>query len=109
LLNKLAEDRALVESELRGEIMRHGGKLDSGGTIAGAAHRTWIDVKGAIGGGPHSVLAECERGEDHIKHAYEESLKSAKLPAHVIELLRRQFANVKESHDRVRSLRDATA
>jgi uncharacterized protein (TIGR02284 family) len=108
LLNKLADERARLASELKGEILHHGGKLDDSGTTAGAAHRAWIDLKGAVAGSPHSVLAECERGEDHAKHAYEEALKNNKLPEHVLGLIRRQYQSVKDSHDRVRTLRDAT-
>jgi hypothetical protein len=53
----------------------------------------------------HAVLAECERGEDTAKHAYEAALKQD-LPMDVRTIIERQYQGVKENHDRVRNLRN---
>ena len=54
----------------------------------------------------HAVLAECERGEDAAKAAYEAALQKS-LPADVRTLVERQYQGVKANHDRVRNLRNA--
>jgi uncharacterized protein (TIGR02284 family) len=54
----------------------------------------------------HAVLAECERGEDAAKAAYEAALQK-NLPADVRTLVERQYQGVKANHDRVRNLRNA--
>ena len=82
---------------------------DDGTSFASKLHRGWIDVKGAIvGKDQHSILAECERGENVIKKKYESLLpKVAGSP--VTSLLNDQYAQVKMSHDRIRDLREAWA
>ena len=37
---------------------------DNTGSIGGALHRGWIDLKSALGGGDHAILAATETGED---------------------------------------------
>jgi uncharacterized protein (TIGR02284 family) len=56
----------------------------------------------------HAVLAECERGEDAAKRAYEAALDEA-LPTDVEAIVRRQYQGVKENHDRIRDLRNQAA
>ena len=53
----------------------------------------------------NAILEECERGEDVAVKTYEEAL-GVGLPGNVEEVVRRQFAQVKEAHDRVRNLRN---
>jgi uncharacterized protein (TIGR02284 family) len=48
----------------------------------------------------HAVLAECERGEDAAKAAYEAALQKS-LPADVRTLVERQYEGVKANHERV--------
>ncbi len=72
-----------------------------------ALHQTWLDFRAAItAGDTQAVLAEAERGEDLIKERYEEALTETAGSA-VNDVLQRQYASVKQVHDRVRDLRDA--
>ena len=49
--------------------------------------------------------AEAERGEDEIKHRYEEALKA--VPGSAVEdVVRSQYERVKAGHDTIRDLRD---
>ena len=52
--------------------------------------------------------AECEKGEDAAKKAYQDAL-AKDLPPDVRSMVERQYQGVKENHDRVRDLRHATA
>jgi uncharacterized protein (TIGR02284 family) len=54
-----------------------------------------VETNGVISTGmnEHSVLAECERGEDAAKHAYEAALKQD-LPTDVRTIIERQYQGV---------------
>jgi len=58
------------------------------------------------GGDAYAVLAEAERGEDQIKHAYEDVLQETAGSA-MNDVLQSQYAIVKAGHDKIRDLRDA--
>lgn len=79
------------------------------GSVRGALHRWWVGVRGTFqGDDAHAVLAEAERGEDAIKHAYEKVI--VKVTGNPLnDVLHAQLRSVKQTHDRVRDLRDATA
>ena len=96
-------------AELQAEIRKLGGEPAASGTIGGSLHRAWTNVKAAITGkDDHAVLAECERGEDVAKSAYEAALKED-LPPEVKAIVQRQYEGVKANHDRIRDLRNQAA
>ena len=93
--------------ELRAEVQRLGGKPEHSGSLAGSAHRRWVDIKAAIfGKDDTAVLAECERGEDVAKSSYAKALEKD-LPAHIRALVEKQYQGVLQHHDRVRALERA--
>ena len=93
-------------SELQAVVARLGGKAETRSSAAGTAHRGWIDVKSALGGGDLSLLEECERGEDVALKSYREAMKEP-LPADIAELVRKQHDGAKRNHDQIRNMRDA--
>ena len=84
--------------------------VKEGGTVSGALHRTWGDLKAklGVGGDDHTLLATAEQGEDVAKKAYQEALEKD-LPLPIRQLLSEQQAHVMSSHDYVRDHRDALA
>src|SRR6478672_11265421 len=98
------------ESELKAEVRRLGGDPDSRGTVAGALHRGWIDLKAAVTGkNEEAIVAECERGEEHAAHVYEDALQKD-LPLDTRAIVERQYRGVVENLERVRALsRDRSA
>ena len=95
--------------ELDAKIRSLGKEPAASGTAAGALHRAWTNVKSSVTGmDDHAVLAECERGEDVAKRAYEEALLED-LPSDVKELVHHQYEGVKANHNRIRNLRNQTA
>ena len=96
-------------AELEAKVRSLGGEPAQGGSISGSMHRVWTNIKSTITGmSEHAVLAECERGEDAAKAAYEAVLQK-NLPADVRTLVERQYQGVKANHDRVRNLRNTAA
>ena len=108
LFEEYSRQRARFVAELRSQAQPPSERdSDVSGSAAGALHRGWINLKSALtGGDDHAILAECERGEDSAVDEYRKALNDG-LSAPVQDIVSRQFAQVKEAHDRVKSLRDA--
>ena len=114
-LKSLFSEYSLQRSKFAGELQALAHSLgeenpETSGSVAGAIHRGWIDLKAALSSkDEHAILAECERGEDSAVAAYKDALEEKELPSNVIETLRAQAADVKAAHDRIRNLRDSLA
>ena len=92
------------------ELEANGGDMPAGTTGSGTIYRAWMDVKAVFTGhSRHSILANCEHGEDAAQKAYESALNSEHLPAFLADLVLRQKVQLKVVHDRIKSLRDQTA
>ena len=104
LFSEVARERAQQAEELKREVQRLGGKPEEGGSVSGAAHRGWMNVKGAITGmDDKAIIAEAERGEDAAVATYRDALREP-LPAPIEAVVRRQYEHVQQAHDRVRAL-----
>ena len=107
--NQCSTERAQFVNELQLEVRRLGDAPAKTGSTAGALHRVWMDIKGTFTGkDDHSILSECERGEDSAVDVYRDALKLG-LPATIQQLIERQFQSIKLTHDRVKQMRDAKA
>lgn len=74
LFSKYAKHHAKFAAELQAEIERLGGTYSDSGTLGGALHRGWLDLKSTLSG--HSaaaILTSCETGEDSAEAAYTEA------------------------------------
>jgi uncharacterized protein (TIGR02284 family) len=101
-------ERATFATELEAEARRLGKKEpQQKGSVAGAMHRTWIDLKEKLGGGTKAILESAEKGEDSARDAYQDALKDKDLPPSVRPLIQRQAEAVRLAHDRVKTLRDS--
>jgi uncharacterized protein (TIGR02284 family) len=108
-LNELATERAQFVNELQLDVRRLGGEPQKTGSTAAALHRAWMEIKGTLTGkDDHSILSECERGEDSAVDAYRDALKLG-LPTAIHQIVERQFQSIKQAHDRVKQMRDAKA
>jgi len=101
--------RANFRAELENELHRAGmADVKESGSVSGAIHRVWGDVKAKLGGGDHTLLVTAEQGEDVAKKAYQDALNED-LPLPIRQLLTEQQSHILASHDFVKSHRDATA
>ena len=95
--------------ELQDLVLKLGGKPEGGGSVAGALHRGWLDVKSAVSSrADHAILADCEKGEDAAKQRFHEALEKD-LPADVRAVVERLYHGVLQNHDRIRAMRDQYA
>lgn len=111
IFEQYAQESRLYSSELSSAVTELGGDAERGTGIAGDIHRAWIDVKATFTGHDRkSVLAECERGEDAIKKAYQTALDPENdFSFELADLLRRQQQGISAAHDRIKALRDNAA
>ena len=109
LFRQIARDRNANSNELQRFVALNSETPEDDGSTLGAMHRWWLSARGALNGGDdYVVLIEAERGEDAIKHKYEDVLKET-TGSPMNDVLTRQYATVKSQHDRIRDMRDARA
>lgn len=110
LRNKFYEygqQREFFANELQDLVNELGGEPQDSGSIGGAIHRSWIDIKSLVAGNDeNSVLNEVEKGEDAAKNAYLKALDQ-NLPPNVHSVVNNQFRAIKEVHDHIKLMRDA--
>ncbi len=99
--------RAGFRAELENELHRAGmHDVSETGTVSGALHRAWGELKSKLGGGDHALLETAEQGEDEAKKAYKDALDQ-ELPLPLRQLLSEQQSHVLIAHDFVKTHRDA--
>lgn len=108
LFNEYSRQRSRFVTELQQQVHDMGEpEPEPSASAAGALHRGWINLKAALTrGDDHTILAECERGEDSAVEEFRKALDNG-LSAPLQEILSRQYAEIKGAHDRVRDMRDA--
>ena len=103
---KRADDCGRGAADLQQLVTRFGGTPEEGGSVAGAVHRGWVNLKAAVSGRTDlAILEECERGEDVAKARYAKALEE-KLPEDIRLVVQRQYDGVMRNHDQIRDLRD---
>jgi uncharacterized protein (TIGR02284 family) len=107
LFRKRADDCARGASELQSLVARLGEKPEDGGSIAGAIHRGWVNIKTSVTANDDlAILEEVERGEDVAKASYRKALDSGDLSPDARSVVQKQYDGVLRNHDQVRALRD---
>jgi len=101
-----AQDCATSAADLQQLVAKYGGKPEMGGSVAGAVHRGWMNLKAAASGRTDlAILEECERGQDVAKARYRKALEDP-LPEDIRIVVQRQYDGVLRNHDQIRTLRD---
>jgi uncharacterized protein (TIGR02284 family) len=105
-------DESLQRAEFRGElenVLHQEGVKDvhQTGTPEGAFLRLFTGLKAAFGAGPHALLKAAEEAERDALDTYESALEKS-LPSPVRELLLRQVAHLRISHQRITAAREAS-
>ncbi|WP_022824771.1 PA2169 family four-helix-bundle protein [Hymenobacter norwichensis] len=110
VFKKYALQRDGYLTELEDQMHQLNLKAEEESSITGTIHRAFINLKSAITSkSRHSILAECERGEDYAVKAYETALKAEGLPGQLKSIIEKQYAGIKQGHDEIKALRDSAA
>lgn len=102
---QLANERSSMAAELD-RLIREGGSEPSWkeGSLTGAAHRVWVDLRTALSRNERQViLEEVARGESAAEEAYDEALRQ-NLPSNVLQIVKQQHRRVRETRNRYRAM-----
>jgi len=95
------------KKELEDAVEDAGGVIETGTTAAGKLHRVWMDIDSAFTGfARHTLLANCELGEDASLKAYHEALTTKNIPYRLKDILEVHELRLKSAHDKIKYLRD---
>ncbi len=99
IFSKNATQRAGFAQELKDHIVKHGGDSENEeGSVLGAIHRTWNDIKQALSSKEDAaILAAIETGEKAAIKKYDEVLENFSIHADHIVLLQRQRTAILEA------------
>ena len=106
-LGQIALERKGFGEELRTEIVRRGTAPRQRGTVAGALHRGWIQLKELGGASPATILEECGRGEAAAIRLYKESL-AKDLPPEVRKIVALHLDRITAAREKILELRRST-
>ncbi|WBL22700.1 ferritin-like domain-containing protein [Zunongwangia sp. HRR-M8] len=100
-----AQERYDFGHELKSEIRNYGEVPDKGSSLAGDAHRTWMNLKTAFSGNKEeAVLEEAIRGEKVAVEEYQKILDDTNVPASTQNILLKQKNSIVASLNEVKSL-----
>jgi len=106
---RISYQRAQFASELQAEVRQLRDKTTTnGGNVSGMFYRGWMNIRAAVMGGDDSIISECEWGEDAALRNYERVLKQ-NLPPNVLPVVKHQYSQIKEVHNRIRNMEKKAA
>ena len=104
---KKAQERYDFGHALKAEIVQYGQEVDKGGSISGAAHRSWMDFKSLFSmDDEEAMLEEAITGEKNAVSAYDEVLTETSLPSSTATLLRQQRETINLGLQNIKRLED---
>ena len=102
-----ANERQQVAEDLRQHVRSLGGEPQDDGSILAGAHRAFMNLRDAVPGSDDTaVIADVERGEDHIKEKFETALQDGNLGTDTRSKISQCYESVKSGHDQMRDLKN---
>ncbi|BBK32743.1 uncharacterized protein (TIGR02284 family) [Stella humosa] len=99
----LVDEREDMVEALDESLVDLGATPDSNGTVMGAAHRLFFDLRAALSGHDReAILREIVRGESVLEEAYDAAIRAG-LPPAIHNVIRRQHRLARRSRDRFRA------
>lgn len=101
-----ARERQSAVTELQAAVASAGGKPEDEGTLLAGAHSAFIDLKEAVTGkDDKAIVAEVERGEDHLKSKFEKALAKDDLSPTGRAAAEGAWQSVRAGHDEMSALK----
>jgi uncharacterized protein (TIGR02284 family) len=106
LFAMVAQQRGEFGAELKRIVSSLDEDPESSKDFGGEVRLLWLELKAALSAGDeHTILFECERGEEAAVNAYRDVLKDYTLSPDIRVVVERQWEAVQKSHERMRHLR----
>jgi uncharacterized protein (TIGR02284 family) len=103
-----ASERRQAAQSLQQHVRSLGGNPEDDGTVLAKAHRMFVELRAKMSSKDDTAIVdEVERGEDHIKHKYEDALKDTEITAGTRSAIEQAYVSVKTGHDQMRDLKHA--
>ena len=100
-----AQERYDFGHELKTEIRNFGENPDKGSSLAGDAHRTWMNLKTSLSSNKEdAALEEAVRGEKVAVDEYEDVLKDPEIPPTTANLLMKQRNGIVAALNKLKSM-----
>lgn len=101
-----ASERRLVATRLQQKVEELGGTPEDDGSVLASAHRMFTNLRKSLHD-ETAVIDEVERGEDHIRHKFEDALEDDDVSPPTRALIADTFRSVRSGHDQMRGLKRA--
>lgn len=106
LFTSRAAERRQVVADLQQQVRSLGGDAEDDGTLLAGAHRAFVNLKATLTGkNDAAIIAEVERGEDHIKDKFKDALGDTDLTAATRTVIEQAFTSVRAGHDQMSALK----
>ena len=110
LFEKMIDESREMRNALGKEVQVLGGEMAEGTMASGKIYRAWMDLKAIFtSNDSHTVLANCEAGEDAAQNAYSAALEEKHLPHFLKAMITEQKEVLESAHDEIKNLRNQTA
>ncbi len=105
--DKKAQERYDFGHQIKSEIKSFGQEVDKGGSVGGAAHRTWMEVKSWFSAdNDESMLEEAIRGEKAAVSEYKDVIGETTLPSSTRDILETQRRTIESGLNTIKRLED---
>ena len=101
VLHQYAQQRQTQAAELDQLLRASGHAAGKMGTVAGAFHQGWINLRAMLTQGDRALLQECIRADELALAAYHDAMRRTSNYA-LVQLLQRQATGIQEAHDQLR-------
>jgi uncharacterized protein (TIGR02284 family) len=108
LFRARASERRTAAHKLQECVRSRGGNPEDDGTVLASAHRMFVNLRTSLTKMDNkAVVDEVERGEDHIKHKFEDAMKDRELSPQTMAVITDVYASVRSGHDQMRNMQQA--
>ena len=106
LFHGRSSERRQAASTLQQCVRSLGGEPEDDGTVLASAHRLFVNLRTSLTSADNkAVVDEVERGEDHIKHKFEDAMDDNELSPPAMSAISDVYTSVRSGHDQMRDLK----
>lgn len=106
-LQQQAAKRSRFATEIDQELRQLGETPKESGSVTGAIHRTWIDIKSSLAGNDdEAVLEEVIRGEKASVDEYKDVIEKHTLAPKINSMLQSQMGDIQSTLNKVKRIED---